>query len=205
MTTSWFRSMRAPGRWSAAVALAGLLLLGADFVGAAGGERDALAGERKRLQAAFAAEEAACAGNFAVNACLDGVRQRRRAALAPLRERELALDEAERRERAAERRRGNQARQAAAASRASAPAEPQMRVRAPSPAASRAAERHGSAGHQQRIEREAEKASGRAAAAEQRREQARLAQERVERRLQERAATGKVSAPLPIPASAASR
>ena len=64
-------------------------------------ERTRIAAERQSLTERFTAEESACRTRFAVNACLDDVRARRRAALAPLRERELRLAEAERQRRAA--------------------------------------------------------------------------------------------------------
>ena len=60
--------------------------------------------ERQALVERFADEERACSQRFAVTSCVDEVRSRRRAALAPLRERELRLEEAERNRRAAERR-----------------------------------------------------------------------------------------------------
>ena len=71
---------------------------------AADSERSRITAERKAMAAQFAAEEKACAERFAVTACVDDVRVRRREALAPLRERELKLDEADRQQRAQERR-----------------------------------------------------------------------------------------------------
>ena len=67
-------------------------------------ERAEIQAERNRLEAQFDAEKADCAGRFAVTACLDDVRERRRAALEGPRMRALALDDAERLRRAAARR-----------------------------------------------------------------------------------------------------
>lgn len=183
-------------------------------------DRAALARERVRLEAAFDAEEAVCRDRFAVNDCLDAVRQRRREALAPLRERELALAEAERRERAAQRRRAIETRQQAlrqpAPAAASAPVvrvRPQAsgvgaRGRAPAarpeanahpPAAAASSARR--AGAEDDARARAAQAAQRAAAAERRREQARATQERVEQRLRERAAAGKAPDTLPPPSA----
>jgi len=75
-------------------------------------ERERLAARIGAMEARFDAEEARCSDRFAVNACIDAVRQRRRAALAELRERELRLDDAERRARALQRQREIDARAA---------------------------------------------------------------------------------------------
>lgn len=166
---------------------------------AAADERAALAQQRRQLEAVFAAEEAACSRRFAVNACVEDVRQRRREALDPLRERELALAEAERRERAAQRRLALGERQRASAAPAAPASVPARGARASAPPASHAARGLDEAGARRREEQAAE----RAAAAERRRQGARATQERIERRLHERSAAGKVDAPLP--ASAARR
>lgn len=196
----------APGRRQAPVPVWAWVLACAIAIGAAsarepGGERDALTRERSRLQARFAAEEAACRDRFAVNACRDEVRERRREALEPLRERELALDEADRRERAAERRRAIRAKQEAAARRPPPPTESRLRPREPAPAASRAMPARTPP---DRLARESE-AAGRAAAAERRREEARATQERIDKRQREREAAGRAASPLPLPGSAPAR
>ncbi len=69
---------------------------------AQGSARDRLAAERQSLLDGFSVEEHACRERFAVTACMDELRVRRRAALAPLRERELALMDAERQQRASD-------------------------------------------------------------------------------------------------------
>jgi hypothetical protein len=70
---------------------------------AQGSEREQLAADRQGLLERFAAEERACRERFVVTACVDELRLRRRAALEPLRERELAIDDAERQQRANDR------------------------------------------------------------------------------------------------------
>ena len=74
-------------------------------------ERARLAAERQALLDGFAQEELACQQRFFVNACVEDVSRRRREALAPLRARELELDDAERQRRAAERRAAIEAKQ----------------------------------------------------------------------------------------------
>ena len=113
-------------------------------------ERARIAAERQALLQRFAQEEADCQRRFAVTDCVLDVRDRRRAALAPLRARELQLDEAERQRRAAERKAAIEARQRAQAARPppppqaperaprepAAPAAPESRASSPSPSAS---------------------------------------------------------------------
>ncbi|GMV47273.1 MAG: hypothetical protein AMXMBFR66_26710 [Pseudomonadota bacterium] len=190
---------RRPGR--RLLPVVGLVVLGALAAGtvAAADARAALAQQREQHEAGFAAEESACRRRFAVNACLEAVRQRRREALAPLRERELALAEAERRERAAEHLRALHERQQASTARAPPAAAPVRRARAPAAAASPAGRRSDETPVPQREQQAAE----RAAAAERRRQDARATQERIERRLRDRAASGQSASPLP--ASAARR
>jgi len=59
--------------------------------------------ERAAVEARFKAREAECAGRFAMTACVDRAKSERREALAPLDKSLSALDEAQRRRRAAER------------------------------------------------------------------------------------------------------
>jgi hypothetical protein len=98
--------------------------------------RQRLVAERAALLQRFAAEERACADRFAVTACLDEVRSRQRAALEPLREQELRIDEAERQRRADERRAAVAQKQAELARRPLPPVAPEWRLREPAGAAS---------------------------------------------------------------------
>ncbi len=65
-------------------------------------ERQRINAERATLGAAFDAEEDACYKKFFVNRCLNAVKPRRREAMADLKFREVALNEQERRQKAAE-------------------------------------------------------------------------------------------------------
>ncbi|MES2413622.1 MAG: hypothetical protein V4614_07455 [Pseudomonadota bacterium] len=65
-------------------------------------ERARIGAERARLEAGYTAEQAACHKKFMVNNCLDDIKPRRREALADLRRQEIALDEQDRKARAAE-------------------------------------------------------------------------------------------------------
>ena len=69
---------------------------------AAGRERQRINAERATLEAAFDAEEDACYKKFFVNSCLNAIKPRRREAMADLKFREVALNEQERRQKAAE-------------------------------------------------------------------------------------------------------
>lgn len=59
-------------------------------------QRDAIASERDGVMAVYQEEAKACWQKFAVNACLREARQHRRAALEPLRQRDLILNAQER-------------------------------------------------------------------------------------------------------------
>ncbi len=59
-------------------------------------EREQIGQQREQITADFTAREAACHRRFFMNACLRDVADARRQALAPLRARELQIDEAER-------------------------------------------------------------------------------------------------------------
>lgn len=184
------------------VALASLAALPLRSV-AAEDERARLVQQRRLLSDTFAAEERACLQRFAVTACIDEIKLRRREALAPLRERELQIDEAERAQRATERRATIAAKRAAAASAppASAAGLSELRVRQPPAAASSS----------RPAARLRDDAQDRAAVAEQRarqvqqsRDEAAAAQQRVQRQ-QARRASGHKSDPLPVPAASSVR
>ena len=159
-------------------------------------ERASLTAQRKALAARYADEERDCARHFVVTACVDDVRARRRAAIAPFRERELQLDEADRRERATTRRAAIASKQAQAASRPAAPETPQLRVRqpvAPASAPARAPRPPPDA------EARAVQAQERVQEAQQRRQEAQAAQQRIQRRQTDRQASGRKADPLPVP------
>ncbi|MBL0422031.1 hypothetical protein JI739_16895 [Ramlibacter sp. AW1] len=68
-------------------------------------ERARIAAERAAVEARHAREEVACRARFAVNDCVRESTARRRVALSELRKQELAVNAAERQQRAEERRR----------------------------------------------------------------------------------------------------
>jgi hypothetical protein len=175
-------------------------------------ERERISAERQHAQEVFAARERECRDRFAVTACLDAARRDRRAALDRLRLQQDALDEVDRKRRAAQRieeirsnvsaeeakRRDIEQRQRAkalqqaeaAASAASAPEPPA----APAPRASAVAaqpHRAASAVDPRKVQ-----------AYEQRQADAKAHREAAARRNAERAAKGKPANPLPTPGAA---
>ncbi|MBV8501084.1 MAG: hypothetical protein JO006_05135 [Paucibacter sp.] len=84
-------------------------------------EREQLRARQDVVERRFTEDSRECARHFVVNACLDEARERRRLALKPIVERQLALDAQERRERSSEQaERVRQRQQEAGASEASA-------------------------------------------------------------------------------------
>ena len=79
--------------------------------------RARISAERKAVEADFGAKERACYQRFAVNDCLQAARNQRREALATLRREEIALNDAERQRKAAERLQALEQRAAEAAAR----------------------------------------------------------------------------------------
>lgn len=175
-------------------------------------ERARRVAERQALEQRFDAEERACAERFAVNACVDDVRARRRAALAPLREAELRLAEAERRRRADERRAEVRRKQQALASRPPAPpaaTTPRLREAAPPPEPPPAPARDRRAAGRERAEQAAAEAARQAESLRQARERAAAAEARIRERRARQAARlqgqGRRPDTLPRPPAAASQ
>ena len=181
------------------------VLLGLSFDGLADPAHDRIATERAAANARLAEQERECETRFIVAPCLDSARQVQRAAATRLRRQELQLDDAKRREAAAERRKAiaekTEARQVRAGD--AKPESPRVRMRdgsqaSPSPAP-QAAEvatplrPAGGVSHADRAlteQRNREKFDARM-----REEQAR--REAAERRNAQRAAQGKLAPPLP--------
>ncbi|MDQ3059883.1 MAG: hypothetical protein M3R45_10200 [Pseudomonadota bacterium] len=65
-------------------------------------QRTRISAQRARLEAGFAAEDAACYSRFAVNNCLDKINTQRRQAMAELRRQEILLNDEERKNRGQE-------------------------------------------------------------------------------------------------------
>lgn len=197
----------------------------------AAAERQRIEAERRDIEARYATELARCNERFVVTACADKARQRRRAALAVPRARELALDDAERRARAAARRQEVLDKQrhaasagvaprfelaiaaaaaAASASAAEAAAAPALPASATEPAlpasaavdVAKSASAPASAGAgRHKSDAGAAAAERRAQAAAQRRQKILAEQARIAAREAERARAGKSAAPLPTPAA----
>ena len=109
-------------RWVAAVSLAGLLVAGLGAaVAAPADERERLAIERRAVAARYAEARDTCRAKYFVNGCLEAARTQQRHALDGLRQQQLLLDDARRRERAAERSKLRQDRAQAQAVQASTP------------------------------------------------------------------------------------
>jgi hypothetical protein len=176
-------------------------------------EHDRLAAERAAADARLATQERECAARFVVAACVEDARAEHRATLTRLRQQQLRIDETRRRETAAARRKAIAERVEAQQARASdvPPEAPRVRVRrAPEPAPAmrppdaalpRPFAGGASGADRATIEqRNQAKFDARARAAQAHREE-------VERRNAQRAAQGKVAAPLPAAsgASAATR
>ena len=167
-------------------------------------QRAALATERRAIEARHAQRERACAERFVVTACLEPARAQRREALTELSQREAALDDAQRTQRAALRQQrldAKRARQAAdLAERASAPLLPlsgaSAKTRAhaePTPRPVKPAEpREVDAAERRAREQRARQAQ--ALREEQAEERRRAAQERT---VQRRASGKPAAAPLP--------
>ncbi len=175
-----------------------------------------LAQERERITTRMAQEEAQCQQRFAVTACVDDVKRRRREALAPLRERELQREDSERQARVkqredalADKRRAHvaEARSASAASGPSARVTVRQPGRAP---ATRPPAEHGVDEPPSAPSKSAELSKRAAAAAERaqstatRQAAAQATQAAVAKRQAERASRTKLPTPLPVPATRAS-
>lgn len=210
-------------------ALRGWLLCGLCCAGASAqaqtpagpaGERQRLAAERAAVEVRYVEREAACQQRFAVTDCVNDAKKERRDALAPLRRLGAAIDDAQRKQRAAQRRedvrrkvdnaqtreREVVVREAPAAARlpaAAPPAEagsaPQRKAReaTPKPAPRRVTARTAPElpTDAERRAREAD-AQARIAA---RKQAAQAHREAVENRNAQRALSGKQADPLPVP------
>jgi colicin import membrane protein len=164
--------------------------------------RDSLTAERITITQRFEAEEDDCQRRFAVTGCVADVRARRRDALAPLRERELQLDDKERRERVAQREADLAAKRQAQLATPAVKAVVEQRARNAPPAAAVDAPTPSEAAPAKADGSRAAAAAERAKAAAKRREAALATQAAIAKKLADRAASGKAAAPLPVPSAA---
>lgn len=178
-------------------------------------ERSAIAQQRAAITQTQAKDEKACHQRFAVESCLQDVRNAARAELAPLRARELELNQQERQERTARRLREIDAKQAQSAPPTplqahtrkpglDAPALEQIQGARASEAAARAAQqRQRQADHAQRVQaQETDAAQRRQQAEHDWQERQRRVQERQER--QRKAEQEQRGQHLPVPAAGVS-
>jgi hypothetical protein len=172
-------------------------------------ERARISAQRQELTMQFDARERACRGRFAATSCVEEVRALKRQALAPLRERELQLDAAERKQRLDQRQAAVAAKRQAASTPPARSAVPRAAVPRKAASASAATPRAASSAAQggtQRRDAAAQAHAAQAAANAQsaRREQAEIGkrQARIARRQAQRAATLKKATPLAPRASA---
>lgn len=172
-------------------------------------ERDRIGVDRAAANAKLAEQQRECATRFIVAACLDDARTAHRETLQRLRQQELKLDEAKRQAAAEGRRKAiaDKAQPAQARASDAPPDAPRVRMRRAGPAASDAELRLDQSpaprAHQ------AAASSPSRSAAEQRQQQQFEARQReaqahrdaVAHRNAQRAASGKVAAPLPVPSA----
>ena len=192
--------------------VAACLLPGIGAIAATEPAPEAIADARAQASARFAEQERDCQRRFRVSACLAAARKTRDAELERLRREEIELDDAKRRAAGAARTRALNAKAEAQAARAGGPAAPDAErparpARALPPTAAGSASdlagpiaplhrgRHDAAQRRADERRNEEKFESRARAAQAHRAE-------VERRNAERAARGKVAAPLPLPPGA---
>ncbi|WP_280155621.1 hypothetical protein [Piscinibacter sp. XHJ-5] len=190
----------------------GLAMLPAAFaldVQAERAERDRIAAERAGVEATFGERERACRERFVVTSCLEDARRDRRQALENLRQQQVILDEAQRKQRAAQRMDDIRAKVSGEeAQRRKAPVHERGRPpKRPDDGASREPHRPAASPASAALPASAARAaaSARIGEYEKRKTEAREHREAVQRRNAEKAAQGKVpAAPLPVPGAASS-
>ena len=174
----------------------------------AAAEHERIARERAEVTATYNKQEAACLEGFVVTPCLEAARKAQRDGLARLRRQEVLLDEEQRKARAAQRMQSIQNNQEAQSQRPTAPTPPGAAAskaeRMPAPPSNTLEERRAAAAER---EREAKLRRGQEAGNveryEQRQREAEAHRREVEERNAKRKASGKKSAPLPVPGASA--
>ena len=184
-------------------------------------ERGRIASERAAVEAQFTERQAACQSRFAVTDCVDAARQERREARAPLRRQASALDDLQRKQRAAERQGSVRAKVSGAESReiqlgareaagplrrapvveAEAPAAPSAVRQIKPKAAAKPMTTRLPRGVPSMQDRRAEEGEARARL-DARKLAAAAHKEAVQQRNAKRELSGKSAAPLPVPAGA---
>jgi len=207
---------RSPERLAAALllALSCCAALAADALDLrADRERQRAANERRRIEAEYTSRVRQCESQFVVTSCVEEAKAQRREALDRLTQQRAVIEDALRKQRAAERMERLQEKQQQAAARRDAPPAPPRVVQRGARPASAASGAAASTAASAAFQLPSSRAPG---AAEQRRNQAAYEKRQkdaaehralVEQRNAQRAATRKPAASLPLPsaASAASR
>ena len=175
---------------------------------AADAPRARIAAERAAADARFRAAEVACRERFVVTPCVDAATAQRRRELATLREQELAIDDAERKQRAAIRRSEVAEKQSRLAARAASAPPSAARASAVRPAAPATAPPRAALPASSALDGGPTQAAQRAANGAKRQREAQATRERIKARELKKAeetkantAAQKKAAPLPVPAS----
>jgi len=181
-----------------------VVLAGLAFAAHAQTDRERIASQRAAATAKFAERQRECQAQFVVTACVEAAQREEHAVLTRLRREEQALNDAQRRDKAARRRSALAEHADAQAARGAdaASAVPREAARRPllpaAPAASKAGdssrERVLPSAAEQHVDEQRNQASFEA-----RQRAAQTHREAVEKRNAQRAAAGKVAAPLPVP------
>jgi len=170
-------------------------------------ERERIKSERAQVEAAYATRERECRDRFVVTSCIEGARRDRRQALERLRRQQEVMDEAQRKQRAAQRMEDIRSKIVDEDSKRPAVTVRQRRDGKPrdEPADRSPPERSASAAGPARAASQATaQETKRRLDYASRQQEAKAHREAVERRNAERAAKGKrPAATLPVPASAA--
>jgi len=169
--------------------------------------REQIDAERAATQARYERAVAECERGFVVTSCVNQAKAERRAALDRLSREQMALDDAQRKRRAEERRDRIAQKKAEAAQAASGAASSPRTERIPRESAAAAsgakAERRATPRSAEAAAAAASEAAERASDAQQRREKAQAHEEAVRTRNAERAAQRPPAAPLPVPGAPA--
>lgn len=173
-------------------------------------DRARLAAERTEVEARYSERAKACQDNFFVTACVDAAHKDRREALDRIRVQQQALDDADRKQRAAERLRRIHEKVGAQSAASAAPTralrEPKQRLPVASLNAHGGAAKTVTSASAPRAVKNSEQAAGHRVTAEQARQrQAAEHREAVEKRRIERTNKRPRAAPLPVPTASAIR
>src|SRR5262245_38404159 len=192
------------GGWLAALALAAITVHADDAEPPSDKERrEQINAERAATQARYEKAVAECERGFMVTSCVNQAKAERRTALDRLSREQMALDDAQRKRRADERRERIAQKKAAQAAASEAAASPPQAQRTPRqsavPASGAKAARRAEPRSSEAEAAAAAEAAERASDAQQRREKAQAHEEAVRKRNAERAAQRTPAAPLPVP------